>query len=174
MTDTLDHEAVEYDDDNDNDNDNDTTELAVKHKKFRRKVRGTLDLLNTKEFNIFDMQWRDLAACKNHETYTTDDFFYVSVTQKNSRKVAHLQELCASCPVAASCLHEAMMFGYDGTWAGLSLKQRNAYLRECRENSVEGLTVDECATILNSMRPPIEPLPAPCHRNNHQSDTHLA
>jgi hypothetical protein len=117
----------------------------------RRKVDGTLDIMNAQSFTKIDPSWRDDALCKNNPLYQTDDFFYVSVTLKNTPKVLAIQKLCSSCPVAAQCLYEAMMFGYDGAWAGFSLAARNAYLREFRNNSVLDLTVDECADILDDM-----------------------
>jgi virulence-associated protein VapD len=122
----------------------------------RRKIHGVLDMMNVNNFSEFDTSWRELALCKDRHDFVTDDFFYVTITRKNIHRILAIQELCKQCPVAANCLHEAMMFNYDGCWAGYTNQQRTAYIRSERYNSVQGLTVDECASILAHLNTVVE------------------
>lgn len=133
----------------------DISEMPVTTRR-RRKVEGVLDMMNIKNFVHFDTSWREHASCRNNDMFITEDFFYVTVTRKNISHILAMQELCSHCPVAAACLHEAMMFNYDGCWAGFTNAQRTAYIRSERNNTVEGLSISECQDILNSMRDTID------------------
>lgn len=130
----------------------DITDVIAITGRQRKKTAGLLDLTNINHFAQLDVSWRDDAACRNLDTIELHHFFHTSVNRKTIATISRIQELCGSCPVAANCLHEALMFNYEGYWAGFNRKQRNAYLRAERNNSVEDLTVAECRDILDNLR----------------------
>lgn len=117
----------------------------------RKKIEGLLDPMNPANFVHRNTEWREDALCKDHPTLDLDDFFQVSVTRKNANTFLAIKNLCRSCPVASQCLYEALLFNYDGCWAGFTHKQRTAYIRHCRDNTVVDLTVDECTEILREL-----------------------
>jgi hypothetical protein len=130
------------------------TVVSTESTRFPKKIKGMLDIMDPVESSMYDTRWRDDAACKAliaSGELETNDFFYVSINRKNISKVLQMQEMCNSCPVAAFCLHEALMFGYDGIWAGTTLAQRKTYIRYSRDNTVEGLTVEQAEDILRDL-----------------------
>lgn len=67
-----------------------------------------------------DMSWRDHAACTNSGV----DFF----TNKQS-VVAEQKALCSRCPVQVQCLDFAVRNGEEGTWGGMTDKERKEFAR---------------------------------------------
>lgn len=126
----------------------DSSEEIFVLQRLPRKIKGVIDFNDLEEIEKIDFTWRRQALCRNNPDFIMDDFFYVAVTKKNIQKVLQINALCRSCPVAANCLYEALIFNYDGVWAGTTLRQRRTYLQVKRDFSVENLTLEECEKIL--------------------------
>lgn len=69
------------------------------------------------------MDW-DSAACKGHDS---DLWFSPSAT---SAQTAQAVAICAGCPIREECLTYSLEWGEDGTWGGLTTKERKAVRRE--------------------------------------------
>lgn len=80
--------------------------------------------------------WRQRAACRDKDT----DTFYVS--KDALRPPQELQELCASCPVRAACLLDALEGGEQGVWGGTTEVQRRILRRHYRRASCPGCGSD--------------------------------
>jgi WhiB family redox-sensing transcriptional regulator len=79
------------------------------------------------------VDWRHRAGCRDEDP---ELFFPVGNSGPALLQVAEAKTVCRRCPVATSCLHEALERGEDaGVWGGLSederraLKRRNARTR---------------------------------------------
>lgn len=116
-----------------------------------RRIKGTLDLTDVNDLCSVDGTWREDALCKDNPNFIIDDFFMVSITKKNIRKVLEINALCRQCPVAPECLHEALIFNYDGVWAGTTARQRKVYIQTTRNSTVENLTVEECKQMVQDL-----------------------
>lgn len=116
-----------------------------------KRIKGTLDLLNIEDICSIDPTWREDALCRNNPNFIIDDFFMVSITKKNIRKVLEINNLCRECPVAPECLHEALIFNYDGIWAGTTARQRKVYIQTTRNSTVEDLTIEECKQMVQDL-----------------------
>lgn len=114
-----------------------------------KRIKGTLDLTDIEDICSIDSTWRENALCKDNPDFIIDDFFMVSITKKNIKKVLEINALCRQCPVSAECLHEALMFNYDGIWAGTTPRQRKVYIQLNRNSTVEGLTIEEAKQIVD-------------------------
>lgn len=121
-------------------------------KKKHPKIVGQRDLTNFNHLADLDHSWREQGSCYRGVTYPTEAFFFTSITRFNINQIRDIQNMCNECPVAANCLYEAMLFNYDGMWAGFLPQQRVAYIRHQRASSLEGLTVAECQQILENLR----------------------
>lgn len=92
----------------------------------------------------FDFSWRSLALCKGMHV---NDFFPERINQSNRQKYNTLCQMCSECPVETQCFYEAMIFEYDGLWAGTLMKERANWRDEISDSEVE-LTYDLCAEFL--------------------------
>lgn len=67
------------------------------------------------------MRWKDKALCADKDL----SLFFAS---PKSDSTALAFSICKSCPVRSECFHEALVYGYDGTWGGSTLDQRRAII----------------------------------------------
>lgn len=126
--------------------------LSPAKKKKKNKIIGQRDLTNFNHLSDLDHSWREQGSCYRGMTYPTEAFFFTNITRFNINQIRDIQNMCSECPVAANCLYEAMLFNYDGMWAGMLPQQRVAYIRHQRNATLEGLTVAECQQILEDLR----------------------
>lgn len=67
--------------------------------------------------------WRERAACR---ALDPENFFPQGSTGDVERQKRAAKAVCAPCPVAASCLAEALRFdSVDGIWGGLTAYERD-------------------------------------------------
>lgn len=71
--------------------------------------------------------WTVRAACAGMDIAM---FFPESGTEDRPKHLRHVREVCADCPVQRECYEYAIETSSFGVWAGTTLKQRNARLRE--------------------------------------------
>lgn len=68
------------------------------------------------------MTWREQAACRGHDVA----LFYPKASRPEREPTidGRAALLCASCPVRGECLADAIEHGEQGTWGGLTARQR--------------------------------------------------
>lgn len=128
------------------------TVVSLTPKKKNKKIVGQRDLTNPTHLADLDHTWREQGSCYRGAVYPTEAFFFTSITRFNINQIHDIQNMCRECPVAANCLYEAILFNYDGMWAGMLPQQRVAYIRHERGGTLEGLTVAECRQILDDLQ----------------------
>jgi WhiB family redox-sensing transcriptional regulator len=85
------------------------------------------------------MEWLRSAACVGEDP---ELFFPVGTTGPALRDVADAKSVCARCPVTAQCLSFALSSGQtSGVWGGTGEEERDALLRNARDDSPRRTTV---------------------------------
>jgi WhiB family redox-sensing transcriptional regulator len=85
------------------------------------------------------MEWLRSAACVGEDP---ELFFPVGTTGPALRDVADAKSVCARCPVTAQCLSVALSSGQtSGVWGGTCEEERDALLRNARDDSPRRTTV---------------------------------
>ncbi|WNM31645.1 WhiB family transcriptional regulator [Streptomyces sp. Li-HN-5-11] len=85
------------------------------------------------------MEWLRSAACVGEDP---ELFFPVGTTGPALRDVADAKRVCARCPVTAQCLSFALSSGQtSGVWGGTCEEERDALLRNTRDDSPRRTTV---------------------------------
>jgi hypothetical protein len=93
-------------------------------------------------FNPDDVEWQDLALCRNNELHV--DFFFNYYEQDITVR-QNIDELCKSCPVRNECLDEGIFSNAIGVWGGVYLnngrydKQRNNHKPLAEQQELEEL-----------------------------------
>ena len=68
-----------------------------------------------------DLEWQDLASCKNIDLELLDIFF--DLYEEDDVIAEQADNLCLSCPVADYCLQYGMESKSTGLWGGIYLKR---------------------------------------------------
>ena len=80
------------------------------------------EYLSVRLRRMSELAWRDLAACKHHNTLL---FF-----PERWEVATAARELCAVCPVADDCARYALAHKIEhGIWGGMNVKERRRYAR---------------------------------------------
>jgi len=91
--------------------------------------------------------WREQAACKNAQVNL---YFPIS---KSPSKVELTKAFfyCKSCPVAAYCMHEALLCSHHGIWAHSTQAQRKYFLKLLSQKGVEDITLEIAQSFYNEL-----------------------
>lgn len=87
------------------------------------------------------MHWKDNALCSDKELS-----LFFSSPKSDSTLIAF--SICKACPVRAECIYEAFTYGYDGTWGGSTLDQRQAILISYFDADVSNVQFSQLPNVL--------------------------
>ncbi len=102
------------------------------------KIKGYKSL---EDVSLSEMHWKDKALCSDKELS-----LFFSSPKSDSTLIAF--SICKSCPVRAECLYEAFTYGYDGTWGGSTLDQRQAIVISYFDANVTNIKFSQLQSII--------------------------
>lgn len=82
--------------------------------------------------------WRDQAACKDAAV----GVFFPAATTPTRTQLLAAYTYCKNCPVAAYCMHEALLCSHHGIWAHSTQAQRKYFLKLLSQKGVEDITLE--------------------------------
>ncbi len=103
--------------------------------------------------------WCDKAVCKSLSAKEIENFFPERETGDAKRRANIARSICATCPVSAECLHDALMSNEKfGIWGMTSPKQRIHIKKRYKKKMPSGelihewKTIEECQGIIDNMK----------------------
>jgi hypothetical protein len=95
----------------------------------QKKIKG---YKNLEAVSFSDTAWKSSALCSDK------DLSIFFATSKSDTTLTAIS-ICKRCPVRFQCFYEALEYGYDGTWGGSTVDQRQVLIRSCLDSDLSNL-----------------------------------
>jgi WhiB family redox-sensing transcriptional regulator len=104
-------------------------------------------ILLVSEYVSPDPNWKEKASCKNSDVST----FFPNTSSPSKLQLNKAFALCKRCPVAAYCMHEALLCYNNGIWAHSTEFQRKYYLKYIIKNGATDVTLEDAANFYKDL-----------------------
>lgn len=91
--------------------------------------------------------WREHAACKDADV----NLYFLNTTSPSKVQLSKAYFYCKSCPVAAYCMHEALLCSHHGIWAHSTQPQRKYFLKLLSQKGIQDITLQIAQDFYNEL-----------------------
>jgi len=95
----------------------------------RNKIKGYKRL---EDVSYNDTKWKTNALCSDQ------DLSIFFATPKSTSTITAMS-ICKRCPVRFECFYESLQYGYEGTWGGSTVEQRQVLIKTYIDSDLSNL-----------------------------------
>ena len=105
----------------------------------QKKIKG---YKNLEEVSFSETQWKSKASCVDK-----DLSIFFATPKSDTTLVAF--SICKKCPVRFQCFYEALEYGYEGTWGGTTVDQRQVLILTYLDSDLSNLNKTNAQQMLS-------------------------